>query len=1204
MLTIHKASAGSGKTFALTRQYLKLLLGVKGHDGRYRLRPFDGRGRLSKKAHSEILAVTFTNKATQEMTERIISELTLLADGPATNDSDNSPHLDYFIKEFNTDADTLAKHARRALDDLLFNFSWFNVSTIDAFFQRVLNTFTRELEISPTHGVEIDENYAISVAVGKMLQSINMPEHSGATAADKTRRRHLEDWLLQFMKASFERGNMANMFSKSAKSHETLIKEIYSFYNEQYKVNREAIDAYFDDFERIIRFAAVISPHGDYVSGITDALARRSADILSLMGESGAVTVHSLIKNWSEGKIAVKSDNRTAPKLGADGSTAFRKNDPIPPGLPDAIKALATDVLAFNTELRLFNLLYTNIYQLGLFGQVNRYLDEYRRENDSLLLSDTGDLLKSIINEEEAPFIYERMGSAIRHYLIDEFQDTSQLQWENMQPLVLESMSENHDNLIIGDEKQCIYRFRNSDPELLGSTVEHTVGNRFPGNVEIKGIAVSENTNWRSSPEVVTFNNTVFAVLASLLDKTSTQSIVKTYNGLVQQVAPKHSDLSGYINIRFIPSLSTSDTEEPDDDSEADDANRLQLKMLTDEISRQLDAGFAPNDIAVLVRKGAQGSEVISHLMSVMDDPESGWHHGKIAIVSSDSIPVGMAHAVKMIVNILRITTEPEKIISPEADVDTGGDPTMTDNGIYQRSRLVHRFEIERFTTIEEPDGNGGTTTRRLTDTEALARAVAATSSQPGNPNYDEVQQRIDNELKKLNNIESPTLLDLTEHIIANFLPADAVNHDIAFITAFQDLVVEFSENGNNSVMDFLDWWDYRGKQTNVEASQDVKGINVMTIHKAKGLEFECVHVPYFSEKIVPEDIPSRRSLGWYKIDATAIGAAANAADVPPFMLLPNRLANKEIPSLRRQVEKWETEQTVDGLNVAYVAFTRAVRELCIYVDKMPATYSTSKKNSATPQWGDYLLEALKAASASQLNLRHLPDDKRQWMHPLDIGLKTDANGMLCYTAGQPVVLKQSIGDLFNIGTEAPKSDSATEPAGEHLDFTEIYRINGNARIFSEMELDDTRNFDFNDDRKRGTFLHNVLSMVRHRDDLPHALAGRAKRFRLTPEQTAFCLQMLENALNDERVKPWFSNFHRVIMEQAVTGPVTLRRPDRVVWTADGEIAVVDYKFGEINKEAYREQVRDYCTLLADAGYPGAKGYLWFPLKGEIIQVV
>ena len=148
MLQIHKASAGSGKTFALTKEYLKLLLGTKGADGRYRLRPMSSYGYLKPKAHGEILAVTFTNKATEEMTNRIIKELALLG-----GEEGVSPYAAEFMEVFGCDARRLQVHARRALNDMLYNFSWFNVSTIDSFLQKVLNTFTREQELPPAHNV-------------------------------------------------------------------------------------------------------------------------------------------------------------------------------------------------------------------------------------------------------------------------------------------------------------------------------------------------------------------------------------------------------------------------------------------------------------------------------------------------------------------------------------------------------------------------------------------------------------------------------------------------------------------------------------------------------------------------------------------------------------------------------------------------------------------------------------------------------------------------------------------------------------------------------------------------------------------------------------------------------------------------------------------------------------------------------------------
>lgn len=1208
MLTIHKASAGSGKTFQLTRRYLKHLLGRKSDaDGRYRLRELPAAGRRKPMAHSEILAVTFTNKATQEMTERIISELARLAD--PRPDADRGAHFDYFLKEFHTDGETLARHAGAALEDLLFNFSWFNVSTIDAFFQRVLNTFTRELELSPTRTVEIDETYAIAVAVGKMLQSINMPEPSEASEAEKTHRRYMEHWLMRFMRAKVESGASANLFSQSSGLQRDLFREIASFHNEKYKLHRAEIDEYFRDPSRLERFAAALSGKGYFARESAD-LAARSGSLLPVLGATGSSTLRKYLEAWAGGALEVKKENKSVPKWAENPASAFNKGQNPPESILTEVGALSAAVLEYNLRRRFAALLSTQLYQLGLFGQVNRYLDSYRRDNDSMLLSDTGDLLGSIISEEEAPFIYERMGLSIHHFLIDEFQDTSQLQWRNLEPLVLQSLSEGYDNLIIGDEKQCIYRFRNSSPDLLGSGVETSVESRFPGSVDIRGVDVSENSNWRSSPLVVRFNNTLFSSLAQLFDPDGSRGIRETYSGLVQQVDDRHAGIPGYVCVHFLPDDAEA-AETDDDASSSDDAADVsartearELDRLTREISRQLDAGFRPSDIAVLVRKGYQSKKVIRHLMAVMENPDSGWYHGHVPVVSADSIPVGMSPAVRMVISILTLTGEPSRIVSPHRRPDADGNRPMEVNPVYQRNRLVHRFEIERFTEIDDVDAEGNAVRRRLTDSEALAKAVAATISEPGDPGYDERQAGIDAGLARLSNITTPTLLHLTESIIRDFLPPESRRSDIAFITALQDIVAEFSENGNNSVRDFMEWWNLRGRFTNVEAPAELAGINVMTIHKSKGLDFKCVHVPFFSDAVVGEDNMYRHSYGWYRVGSEAVPWAA-PGDVPPYMLLPNKFSNKSFECLASQAEAWEAEQMVDTLNVAYVAFTRAVNELIIYVDKLDGARD-ERENKEKPAersgWGDCIRKAIECATPAMI--ASLDESKQPWTIPLAGKTALDGEGESVFRLGAPVVPGRSEKCAQEDAQTDATGGSSDVPADRTPAFTADYCVNRAPRVVSEMELEPVSHFDFNDERDYGTFLHSVLSRVRHIDDLDLALNSRARRYHLSAEQTEECRALLSNALADVRVRPWFEGFRRVIMERPITaGGTSVRRPDRVVWTADGSIAVVDYKFGAGMHSGYRRQLRDYCALLAECGYPGARGYLWFPREGRIVGV-
>ncbi|MDE5941467.1 MAG: UvrD-helicase domain-containing protein, partial [Muribaculaceae bacterium] len=981
MLQIHKASAGSGKTFALTREYLKLLLGCKGDDGRYRLRPLSAYGHMSPKAHGEILAVTFTNKATEEMTARIIKELALLAD----ESGDGSPYRNDFIKEFGCTQAELAAHAGIALTDLLCNFSWFNVSTIDSFFQGVLNTFSRELDLSPTRNVEIDDHYPLAVAVGNMLMSVNSNRSDGKR---NELRRYLEGWLLLYMRSVAADGGGFNLFSRSSGLNADLISDIGKFFNEKYKMNREVIDAYLSDPERIVRFTRAIAP------------ARSLAPLQKLAVEScrrtfqmGSELINHHVAN-SMGVIA--REGLSKPPSGSwqtaleNPAKRFRAKVQPSAELEEALDETLRLVNEYFEKKKFYGFLYKWAFNMGLFGQVQMFLEEYRHDNDLLLLSDTSDLLRRIISEDEMPFIYERMGTTIKHYLIDEFQDTSQMQWENLKPLVLESLSRGHDNLIIGDEKQCIYRFRNSDPHLLGNRVEQIVESRFPGALKLRGVDISENCNWRSSADVVRFNNTLFYAMARRMEQgLPGNPVSSTYAGLVQQVAPKNADFRGYIKVEFLPTSS-------DEQLSREEVEQLQFDRMVKEIDRQLSAGYRPGDIAVLVRKKREGKAVIEKLMDVMEN-DAGWCHGVIPIVSADSMEINLSPAVRMIVNVLRLTTQPMSVTMPGGEVDADGEPLTEINPAYRRWRMAHRFELCRFDQVQETDSDGNgvfdsegnPVMRRLTDNEALLKAIAATSTVPGESS-DEVQQAIDDEIRSLASMDSPTLMAMTERIIDRFLTPDGRRRENAFITAFQDLVLDFSENGDNNLHSFLEWWDRTGRFSNVAAPEGIDAINVMTIHKAKGLEFECVHLPYCSDKPVKYNDKNVRSVSWYTLDAGFI-PEVDAADVPPLLPLPNESGNKEIAALKAEAVEWETEQKTDALNVAYVAFTRAVSEMTVYVDRseiLAAEIGSRKKKtekSVSPDdmlMSDYLLSALREMTPQHMEMCGITDEVRKRLTP------------------------------------------------------------------------------------------------------------------------------------------------------------------------------------------------------------------------------
>ncbi len=1197
MLQIHKASAGSGKTYTLTRQYLKLLLGEKVASGErkgcYRLRPLESYGYGKPKAHGQILAVTFTNKATEEMTGRIINELATLA---GNYPGKISPYEAEFIEEFATDRDTLARHARRALQDLLFNFSWFNVSTIDSFFQRVLNTFTRELDLSPTHGLELDDRYPLEVAVGQMLASIKIDYGARGDKERERHRRFLMMWLRRYLANLAQSGSSFNLFSKGSGLFADLVDSMRMFFSEKYRMNSARVNEYLEDPERIVDFARRLAPDSPELSalrqgavdGATALLAMEDpllkANVATAMGNVAAGDFQKLTKtfreNLSDPMYAFKKPSKKAPLLDATVHAAERAFDAV---------------ARYLERSDLYDALLKWVYYLGLFGHVQRFLEEFRKDNDTLLLSDTNDLLHRIIAEDETPFIYERMGTAIHHYLIDEFQDTSLMQWENLKPLILESLSHDSDNLIIGDEKQCIYRFRNSDPRLLGEKVETIVHSRFDDAVELKGVRIEENCNWRSAPDVVMFNNSVFASMARLVDRgLGGDAVSRTYGGLVQMYPSRHEGMSGYVKVLFMPKVKEDETVEPAVEADGFDSRYpAHFRLLKEEISRQLDAGYRPKDIAVLVRWVRAGQEIIHYLMDVMENDPS-WHHGQLQLMSADSMSVGMSPAVKLIVNVLRIVSEPELGTGLGADAEA--------NASYRRYRLIHRFELSRHEMV--PDGEGGM--RPVTDSEALALAVAATSPEFAT-GTDDLQKRIDSDISYLAAMDSPTLLAMTDRIIDRFLSPETRRRENAFITAFQDIVLDFSEDGENTVSTFLEWWDRTGSRANVQSPDGLDAISVMTIHKAKGLEFNCVHVPSFSFDMVSyHRPPHRKSISWFNLDAADF-PGVDPMLVPPMLPLPNLKSLLELPAFAREGREWLTEQKTDAMNVAYVALTRAVRELCVYVDG----YS-GKPFADDDSIGNCLFDSIYTLDPPAVGGLSLPAGGAKYVLPLAPMLRLDEAGGGVFEYGMPTSPDHAAETVSDAQSEPQPAESEEDEDGcdgwlpvddMYAGALDTYFINEHSEICASTDYEDLVEFDISKERHKGIFLHEVLSRVAAPSDLDRALRGVAYRYRISEREREDCRGILERALADGRVRPWFEGYSKIVTERSVTDAKGVYRPDRVVWLPDGSVHVVDYKFGARHENRYRRQVSRYADLLRRAGYGPVTGYLWYPIEGEIIEI-
>lgn len=1115
MLLIHKASAGSGKTFSLARQYLVHILGQKKENGEYRLRKKGERG-----LHRRILAITFTNKATEEMKGRIIHELAVLAGlEPGWDKETESPHLKYLTAKLHTTPAEIAEVSRIALKELLYDFNDFNVSTIDSFFQSVLRAFAHEAEVSGSYNVELDDKEVISSSVDSLLQDLN---HSGA----KEDTREIMRWLSLFMTKKIEDGSTFNIFNRSSGAFNGLIGFVDSVADDDYRKNEKEILEYLDggNFEtfrkELDRMLGVLRRDVMKVCG-------HARDLIMQNGATDRINRHVLnpIEKWAENGNG-NPPSATVMNAAADIEKAYKaskkKTDNTPRDILDGPIALALDaIISTHSRLAYINLLRNNVYYLGLLSYISRYMRKFRLENSTILLSDTNTLLSAIIGDSDSPFLYEKIGTKFENYLIDEFQDTSYSQWHNLEHLVRESSANGGDNLVIGDEKQSIYRFRGSDSSLL-----HNLAVTMKDlETEEKGTKAEENTNWRSSVEVIQFNNTLFSAMSD------NGNFKEIYNSVAQHISPKNYDKHGYVALEI--------TEAGPRDKELYVSKALDF--LTENLRRQLMSGYKPGDIAILVRTGGEGETVISHLQDLkLSDPT----FPPFNIVSDRSYLISSSPAVRLVVSSLRYLTALE---------------FNTKN--HKRSRK----EVARIQTDFEASYSMSESPSESLET-AIRDLEGRRNSDPEQANAPDIEAKA---------IDAVDLYSLVEEIIKD-IPERGRTEEAVFITAFQDMVADFTARGQSDIRTFLEWWDERGSRQSVAGAEDPMAIKVLTVHKSKGLEFPCVHVPFaaFSRSTNMVD------RAWFEIPSVqGIDPA-----IQPKMMPLDIVDSMKCTPVRDKYEEISLKRQLDFLNLLYVAFTRAVSELTV-------SFNICKSTSDIKPVNSLMMDAIMGADDAFCKSREAEAELKGGEPSLYISLVDKlTDGRL--TIGKPTHFEE----------EKQKPKPALDPSkGEMIG---RYRTSEAKNPWRLTRNENTRINAAPSARERGLLFHYILSQILTVEDIPSAFA-RAKASQPEYMNVDGMREIFERSLTDPLVAKWFAPSSRVLMErEALTRGGKIKRFDRVVWTHDGELYLIDYKTGGQDPKVYSKDMKEYIDFFKSAGYLSVRAFLFFLDKGQIIEII
>ena len=1152
MLQLQRASAGSGKTYTLTKIYIRNFLAKKVNN-RYRLRTEPE----MRAVHGRILAITFTNKATNEMKQRIVTALANLA-GLYSQDDEKIDYLSDFIEEFSATKEQVQQAALLGLNILLHGYSDFQISTIDAFFQSILRTLAVETDRNESYQIELDDKYLSQVGVDMTLSEVN----------DNTDRKksYAKFWIQSLILDMLRDGEGWNPFKKSKNGlYAELVNFTNLFHSEVFKENVEAelMEYLTSDVDYMKVYSKLKKSHKDCHEEYKEAYSESRTAILEMLKNEGCDFNSLNSKNYGGlWRRQSDSDFSDVPigkvKFGFGKSIMSLEGVDEEDGVvllkdykekADALQGLAYMLcehrdLMLEWEIldRFWSATNGKLYYLGLIKSIKENIRQFREENNIIPLSETNRILQGIINEDDAPFIYERVGTYINYYLIDEFQDTSRLQWSNLCPLVSESLSheEDYDNLIIGDVKQSIYRFRNAEPMLI----QNDVPERF--DCEIRGESVDENTNWRSNREIVKFNNSFFHRIAHTLDcergadkSDSTRlKISSLYSNAIQKI--KNIDKPGYVEVNFMGH------------------NANAYDEMGDLVHRLLDKGYAQKDIAFLVSNGDHGVALIDALMAYNADEKNA---GKtpISVISEESLKISSSSAVKLVVAVLQL------IVKGNAK-----------KGVKTDDRRNSKVEMDEFISsynyiyCNNPD---------LSATEIIERYFS-----------DESNINVSDILKEVHTVALPALV---ENIIIKVVPEKLRQSDVAFLAAFQDEVLEYCQMYPADIASFVRWWNDTGaKKSSISSPEDTDAVQIMTIHKSKGLEFKCVIIPYADWSL---DV-TKPSTIWVR---PKLPDNVEISGMPPY--LPIGMNNALKDTLYNDDYEQEFDRiVVDQLNKTYVAFTRAVNELYIYAQ--------STKKAESTLIGDYLKRIIpqmydtKSLSSSEIEFTVKENDI----------IIDDSGELLTYRMGG--VTPEDV-RKFKDKSDESESDDKEKIADYHVNTkTELLVTDSekDAEDDNEVRSDNASEKESKESRRRGRLLHSIMEQVIVADDLPAAIRRMKIAGRLKGNDADEVEAFLKAKMADEKVAKWFDKDLDVITERTILcSDDKNRRPDRIVVSKEGDLEVIDYKFGEqLNDNYNTQQVRRYIKLLreikAEDGSPkyrSVRGYLWYVSLGVIKEI-
>ena len=1081
-LVVYKASAGSGKTFTLATEYIKLLV-------------------QNPQSYRTILAVTFTNKATEEMKMRIISQLY----GISRQLPDSSNYLSNIVSKTGLSEAQVCRRAGEALHLLLHNYNYFRVETIDTFFQSVLRNLARELDLTANLRIGLNDIQVEEQAVDRLIDNLT---HTDV----------MLQWILKYIMENISDNQSWNIIGKVKQFGRTIFRDYYKEQSDTLQAKMHDVH-FFEAYTKQMRAIRqdALERMKEIGNEFFDALSAEDLSIEDLSnGRSG---VAGFFLKLQAGVFDESIVGKRVADCAEDASKWSTKTNPRREAVIMSADAVLQPLLRRAIEerprqWRLFksaDLTLRHLNQLRLLGSIEQKVRQLNDESNRFLLSDTQQLLHSLIQDSDSPFIFEKIGARLEHVMIDEFQDTSTVQWQNFKVLLEECMSHvDTENLIVGDVKQSIYRWRSGDWRLLNA-----IDREFPHSqqqLEIRSLT----TNYRSTRGVIEFNNAFFVEAARQEYEAQreeypdgAEQLRHAYADVEQQV-PDDKTSQGLVSIRLLP---------------RNDYQQQVLVELTDTVRMLMDKNVTPRQIAILVRSNRMIPTIADYFALQM--PE-------VRIVSDEAFRLDSSAACTLIVQALHLLAHPDDMLAQATIV-----------------KLYHRAVLHE----------------QLTDDRLFRRDTPLSTLLP------EAFSLHTEELLQM------SLYELAERLFTIF-QLSTLTDESGYVCAFFDQLTQFCQDNTTDIDSFVREWDETIGAKTIQ-STETDGIRILTIHKSKGLEFDNVIIPYADWRLEMPDILWCRPTD------------------EPFSALPLVPVDYSEKQMRGTVYEHDDldehlQNTVDNLNLLYVAFTRASHNLFVIGRRAAKNTRALLIETVLPA---LRLDGARLDGADDeeaiLSFQYgtlVPQTSN--ISPQTSSIKHHPSEIACHTQTfrsenvflQPVRPVQVAIQTFASPTE--------------------FRQSNRSRNFVEGD-DETHELSY---IKMGSVLHEVFSRIRTTADISQALnqlqsEGIIYDDELSRERIT---SLLRKRLESERITSWFSPRWQLFNECSIlrlddAGNLVERRPDRVM-TDGSQTHVVDFKFGKPRPE-YVAQVQEYMQLLCEMGMPDVHGWLWYVYSNKIEEV-